>query len=147
MTNQKNPPNFHEQHKRDVIWQIWLPVGFGAIAMLTLGMLSIFSLQTGADASARWGHVATIWLILPFFIYGLIVFGFLAGGIFMVVKATSVLPGFTAIVQMYARLMAQKIQSLANKSVQPVLTTKSTQAAWRRFWLAFRYMILGGYHN
>jgi hypothetical protein len=145
--NQKNRLSFREQHKQDVIWQIWLPVGLGAIAMLTLGLLAAFSLQTGADSSMRWGHVATIWLILPVFVIGFFVLVFIAGGIFAIVKASSVLPGYAAIVQMYIQMLAQRIQTLADKSVQPVIKVRSTQAAVRSFWLALRYLILGGYHN
>lgn len=147
MTNQKTQLEFHEQHKREVIWQIWLPVGLGSIAMLALGLLAALSLQTGADASMRWGHVATIWLILPIFVIGIIFFGFLAGLIFAVVKLTNILPGYAAIVQMYTRIVSQKISTLADKSVQPVIKANSIQAAIRRFWVALRYMILGGYQN
>lgn len=147
MMNQKKPQDYREQHRRDVIWQIWLPVGLGAIALLALGLLAAFSLQTGADASMRWGHIAAIWLILPVFILGFFALFLLAGLIFAVVKVRSVIPGYSAIVQMYARIAAEKIHSLADKSVKPIMQVNSTQAGLRRFWVAFRYFILGGYHD
>src|SRR5512133_3544414 len=109
MMEKKSRQYFREQHKRDVIWQIWLPVVFGAIAILTLGILAAFSLQSGTDASVRWGHVATIWLLGPVFIVGLLIFIVVIGLIFAVVKVTEILPGYTSILQMYSRIITGKI--------------------------------------
>ncbi len=113
----KESSYFKEQHKREVLWQIWLPVGFGAIAMLALGLLSAFSLQSGADASIRWGHIASIWLILPVFVTGLFVFFFLIGVIIAVGKIASILPHYAEIIQMYMQLVS-KNTDFADKSVQ-----------------------------
>jgi len=147
MMDKKNRQYFKEQHKRDVIWQIWLPVAFGAIAMLTLGLLAAFSLQTGTDASVRWGHVATIWLMLPVFIVGLMIFILIIGIIVAVMKLTEILPGYTSILQMYARIITAKILTLSDKSVQPVVQVRTLKAASQRFWIALRLFLLGGYHN
>jgi hypothetical protein len=145
MTEEKSRLYFKEQHKKDVIWQIWVPVAFGALAMLALGLLAIFSLQTGADASARWGHVATIWLMLPFFVVILVIFIILTALIFGVTKLTSILPGYSAIAQMYARIMAAKVKNLADRSVSPFIQAEAVKAAAGRSWLAVRYLITGGY--
>ena len=147
MMEKKSRQYFREQHKRDVIWQIWLPVVFGAIAILSLGILAAFSLQSGADASARWGHVATIWLMLPVFIVGLLIFILIIGVIVAVMKVTEILPGYTSILQMYARIITAKILSLADKSVQPVVQIRTIKTASQRFWVALRLLIMGGYHN
>lgn len=145
MAEEKKKLSFKEQHKKDVIWQIWFPVGFGAAAMLALGVMAIFSLQTGTDSSARWGHVATIWLLLPVFFVGLVSFLFLAALIFGVTKLTAVLPDYSAIAQMYARILSARIKMLADRSAKPVIQTRSYKSMVSRFWLALRYLILGGY--
>jgi hypothetical protein len=147
MPNEKSRLYFKEQHKKDVIFQIWLPVGFGALAMLALGLMAIFSLQTGAESSARWGHVATIWLLLPVFIVGLISLSVLAALIFGVTKLTAILPDYSAIVQMYARMMAARVKNLADRSTSPIIQTRSVNAGIARFWVAVRYLILGGYSD
>lgn len=145
MMDDKNRLYFKEQHKKDVIWQIWFPVGFGALAMLALGLLAIFSLQTGADASARWGHVATIWLMLPGFIVGMIMFVVLAALIFGVTKLTAILPDYSAIAQMYSRILSDKVKNLADRSARPIIQLESISAVCKHSWLAIRYLILGGY--
>ena len=147
MTEIKNKQDYKAQHKKEVIWQIWLPVGFGAAAMLSLGLLAIFSLQSGSDASARWGDVAAIWVLLPVFVVGIIILSVLALLIFGVVKLTSILPAYSALAQYYIRLLSSKIQNLADRSAKPVIQTKSAGAAANRFWLALRYLIMGGYSD
>jgi succinate dehydrogenase hydrophobic anchor subunit len=147
MTEEKSRLYFKEQHKKDVIWQIWVPVIFGAVAMLSLGLLAIFSLQTGTDASARWGHVATIWLLLPGFVVLLMALIVLAALIFGVIKLTAILPDYSAIVQTYARILSARVKNLADRSVRPVIQTRSISAAGKRFWLAIRYLFLGGYSD
>jgi hypothetical protein len=147
MTEEKSRLYFKEQHKKDVIWQIWVPVIFGAIAMLSLGLLAIFSLQKGSDASARWGHVATIWLLLPGFVVLLMVLIVLAALIFGVTKLTAILPDYSAIVQMYARILSARVKNLADRSVKPVIQVMSISTAGKRSWLAIRYLFLGGYSD
>jgi hypothetical protein len=147
MPNEKSRLYFKEQHKKDVIWQIWVPVGFGAAAMLALGLMAIFSLQSGTESSARWGHVATIWLLFPVFIVGMISLSVLAVLIFGVTKLTAILPDYSAIAQMYARMMSAKVKNLADRSTSPVIKTRSINAGITRFWLAVRYLILGGYSD
>ncbi|BCY18293.1 hypothetical protein hrd7_21420 [Leptolinea sp. HRD-7] len=145
MAEEKKTLNFKEQHKKDVIWQIWFPVGFGAAAMLSLGIMAVFSLQSGTDSSARWGHVATMWLLLPVFFVGLISFLFLAALIFGVTKLTAILPDYSAIVQVYARLLSARVKILADRSVNPFIQIKAYKSMISRFWLALYYLILGGY--
>jgi len=147
MTEEKSRLYFKEQHKKDVIWQIWLPVVFGAAAMLALGLMAIFSLQSGTDSSARWGHVATIWLLLPVFIVGIGFLFVLAALIFGVTKLTAILPNYSAIAQMYARIMSAKIKNLGDRSVKPIIQVRSLNAAFTRFWVAVRFLILGGYSD
>jgi hypothetical protein len=147
MTEEKSRLYFKEQHKKDMIWQIWLPIGFGAAAMLALGLMAIFSLQSGTESSARWGQVATIWLLLPVFIVGIGFLVVLAALIFGVTKLTAILPNYSAIAQMYAMIISAKIKNLSDRSVSPVIQIRSLNAAFTRFWVALRFLILGGYSD
>jgi len=135
------------QHKHDVIWQIWLPIGFGAIAMFALGLLAAFSLRGGTEASVRWSQVATIWLILPIFVAGVFLFVLLTGLVFLVSRLKSVLPDYAMIFQYYAQMIADRIKSAADKSARPVITARAYKSAANRFWLALRYLLAGGYRD
>jgi len=143
MDEKKSRQYFLDQHRREVIWQIWIPVIIGVMIMLALGLLSALSLQTGTDASVRWGHVAAIWLILPFFVIGTLLLLLLIGLILGVTKITETLPDYASIVQMYARILAQKTLVLANRSTRPVIIIHSVRASKKRFWLTLRILFLG----
>jgi hypothetical protein len=147
MQNSMTKQDVLHQHKQDVIWQIWIPIGFGAVAVLTLGILSALSLQTGTDAAARWGHVATIWLILPFFLVGLMVFMLLTGTIVLVISAMGAVHEYAPLVQHYIQMIASRISGAADKTVQPVIQLRSERSALQRFWVTLRLILLGGYKD
>jgi hypothetical protein len=138
---------FQKQHRKEVFWQIWLPIGIGAVALLTLGVMAGLSLQVGTESAARWGNIAAMWLILPVFAVGLLSLFLLAGLIFGVVKLTQILPDYSEIVQMYAQRMTRLIKSTANKSVQPIMSIRSNNAALKRFFIGLQYLLFGGYND
>lgn len=147
MTEKKDHAFFAEKHRHEVLWQIWLPVGFGALAMFSLGFLAAFSLQTGSDASVRWGHVAAIWLILPLFVAGLIALIFLISLCVAFFKLTDLLPGYAIMVQNFINRLALRIQSLADRSIQPVIGLHAQKASIKRLSVAIRYLLLGGFRD
>jgi hypothetical protein len=138
---------YHKQHKKDVFWQIWLPIGIGAIAFLALGVMAGFSLQTGTESAARWGHIAVMWMIMPVFVAGLMSLLLLIGMIVGVSKIIQIVPKYSNIVLMYSQRLARAIRTLANKSTQPVLIFSSYKAALQHFWVAVQYALFGGYHD
>ncbi len=147
MTEKMNRAFFVEKHRQEVLWQIWLPVGFGALAMLSLGFLAAFSLQSGSDASVRWGHVAAIWLILPLFVIGVITLILLISLCVAVFKLTDILPGYAIMVQDFFQSIALRIQSLADKASRPVFGVRTQKAALQRLSVTIRYLLLGGFRD
>lgn len=146
--NEKNGRAFFvEKHRHEVLWQIWLPVCFGALAILSLGLLAAFSLQTGSDASVRWGHVAAIWLILPLFIIGFFTLILLVGLCVAVFKLTDILPGYAIIIQDLVKVISVRVRSMADKSLTPLIGLRTQKAALERLSITIRYMILGGFRD
>ncbi len=115
--------------------------------MFSLGFLAAFSLQTGSDASVRWGHVAAIWLILPLFVAGLIALIFLISLCVAFFKLTDLLPGYAIMVQNFINRLALRIQSLADRSIQPVIGLHAQKASIKRLSVAIRYLLLGGFRD
>lgn len=136
-----------DRHKREVIWQIWVPVGVGAVLVLVLGILSAFSLQTGSDSAARWSHVATIWLILPIFLIGLIGLLLISGLIVLMIHGKKAIHEYTPVILYYVRLVSARLTTLADRSVKPVIRTRSELSLWERFWLTLRLILLGGFKD
>lgn len=138
---------YHKLHQKEVFWQIWLPIGIGAAALLTLGIMAGLSLQGGTDSAARWGNIAVMWLILPVFALGLLSLFLLIGIIFGVFKLKQILPNYSSIVQMFAQRFSRVIRKYGNKTVQPIMTFRSSKAALKRFFVGVQYMIFGGYNE
>jgi len=135
---------YQKQHRKDVFWQIWLPIGIGAVAFLALGVMAGFSYQTGTESAARWGHIAVMWMLLPVFVIGMISLIILIGLIFSVFKLIQILPKYTIILQKYIQQIARVIRTSANKSVQPLMIFRSNKAAIHRFLVAIQYLLFGG---
>jgi hypothetical protein len=138
---------YQKQHRKDVFWQIWLPVGIGAAAFLALGVMAAFSLQTGSDSAARWGHIAVMWMILPLFVVGFAILALLLGLIFGVSKITQITPKYTGILLHYVQQIARAIRLYANKGINPIMVIRSTNAALHGLIVAVQYTLIGGYND
>jgi hypothetical protein len=138
---------YQKQHKKEVIWQILLPIGIGALAFLALGIMAAFSLQSGTESAARWGHIAVMWMILPVFAAGLFAFILIVGLNIGIAKIQQILPDYTEIVQIYAQKAFRLILGYANRSVKPIITIQTIKAQTQRFWLSVQYAIFGGYKD
>ncbi len=136
-----------DRHNREVFWQIWVPVGAGAFLVLALGILSAFSLQTGSDSAARWSHVATIWLILPVFLIGMISLLFISGLIILMIHGKKTIHQYTPVILYYVQMVSDRIKKLADRSVLPVIKTRSELSIGERLWLSLRLIFLGGFKD
>jgi hypothetical protein len=104
-----------------------------------------FCFPLGTDSAARWGNIAVMWLILPVFALGLLSLSLLFGLIFGVFKLTQILPDYSEIVQLYAQRISRIIRSTANKSVRPIMTFRSNNAAWKRLLIGLQFLVFGDY--
>jgi hypothetical protein len=121
---QRNPIT-HAVHRREVFWQVTVP--------LVIGTLIILSLATGVwfvsyNSASQAADISLIWLILPALIFTLI-FTFLLGGLtFGLIKLISILPPYAALVQNYFVLFNLKVTRAVNVAVEPVLKAASALA-------------------
>jgi hypothetical protein len=138
---------YQKQHRQEVIWQIWMPVVLGSFALLTLGVLAGFTLQSGSDSSARWAQISTMWLILPFFFIGILILLVLVGLIVGVTKLNQILPDYANIAQVYTQRVAAKVQNITLKSAQPIIILRGYKAAMDQFWSALQSLWAGSRQN
>jgi len=134
---------YQKQHKKEVLWQIVLPISLGAVAFLTLGIFAGYSLQSGTDAAARWSHIAIMWLLLPVFIVGFITIIFIMGMIFGVSKLFNIIPEYSVLFLSIAHRLNNFIRTGSNKAIQPVLFLRTIKSAINRFIVAFQYILTG----
>lgn len=127
---QRNPKT-HLEHKREVFWQITLPLLVGiAIILAAVGAIIFSTIQPVTDVE-RWADVSLIWLILPSLFFALILFAVLAGLIYAVSFLIRLIPRYTLIIQLYFEQARSKAGQLLDVSVEPIMRINSIWAAIR----------------
>jgi uncharacterized membrane protein SirB2 len=124
-------PKTHALHRREVFWQITVPLVVGILVLLAgVGAIVFFTIQPVTDVG-RWASVSLIWLILPSLIIALLFLALLAGLIYLVSFMSHRIPHYTLIIQLYVQQAKDKIGQLLNLSTEPILRINSLWAAIR----------------
>jgi uncharacterized membrane protein SirB2 len=124
-------PKTHALHRREVFWQITVPLVVGILVLLAgVGAIVFFTIQPVTDVG-RWASVSLIWLILPSLIIALLFLALLAGLIYLVSFMAHRIPHYTLIIQLYVQQAKDKIGQLLNLSTEPILRINSLWAAIR----------------
>lgn len=122
-----------EIHRRQVLWQIWLPVSLLVLTFIVLAGLSIIGTSYSADNSLHWSSISIIILILPLIPAGLIILLILAVSIYGLAKVLSILPVYSLVVRTYIFQLSFFVLVWTNRLVEPVLWLQSTSAAVAKF--------------
>lgn len=121
-------------HRRQVIWQIIFPVVLAAVGGVVLVVMVSLAAINGSTASSQWASIATIWLVLPLLVIGLLFALVTAGMIFLLARLTQKLPTFTHLVHTYLQIINIRLGILLNRVAQPQISTLSRWAALKAFW-------------
>jgi hypothetical protein len=109
------------QHRKERTTQIVLPVAIAAVLMIALIVLiSLVTFNSNGDVS-RWAAISTIWIIIPILLAGLILLAILIGLIYLMARAVSALPTYTAIAQDYVYKARAYIIRGADMVAKPVI--------------------------
>jgi hypothetical protein len=125
-------PKTHAAHRKDVGWQITLPLVIGCL-VLVLALAGVIWAAAGANPQVtRWADISLIWLILPALFFALLGLGVLVGITYLVSKLLGVLPGYARVVQNIFTNIHAKALKANDALVAPALKLKSWSAAARR---------------
>lgn len=134
--NAKLPQPLHESyrnHRRQLFWQILLPIMLTALLCLGLIVLiNIAAFRNGGDV-ARWAAVSTIWIVIPIMIGLIIVLALLAGLVYLMAKLLRVTPTYTGLAQEYVHKAALYIKRGADAVVKPIFLIDGVGASIRAF--------------
>jgi hypothetical protein len=108
-------------HKKQVLWQILVPLILGFLLIIGVTVLAIFSSTSDYDLSLHWANISLIALILVATVAGLIILILLIGLIYAVSKLGNITPTYTKMGQYYTFSAAIGIITWADKIVQPLL--------------------------
>ncbi len=130
-THLERNPKTHAAHRREVFWQIILPLLAGILLILAaVGAIIFSALQPVTDVE-RWAGVSLIWLILPALFFALLFLAVLAALVFGVSYLLRLIPHYAMVVQLFIERAKDKAGQLLNLSVEPVLRINSLWAAIR----------------
>lgn len=120
------PPN--PDHKRQVIWQIWLPLVLTILIFLGLGGLAISLTTRNHPVAGQWAALSVIIVILPTCLGGIFSLILLSFGIYITGKGVRGLPGITYKIQRIFRQLSTLILYYSNRLASPLISIKSRWA-------------------
>lgn len=127
-------PKTHAEHRREVFWQITLPLLLGILVLLAgVGAIIFSAIQPVTDLE-RWADVSLMWMILPSLFIALLVLVILSGFVYAVSFVYRLIPRYARIVQLYFELGKSKISQLSNLTIEPIIRLDT-------LWARVRYVL------
>jgi hypothetical protein len=121
------------KHRRQVVWQIILPITLTALLIVALIVLiNVATFRDGGDVG-RWAAISTIWIVVPIMIGMLVFLVLLAGLIYLMMKLLNITPTYTGMAQDYVYKAAGYIKRGADAAVRPVFFLEEIGAGIRAF--------------
>lgn len=127
------------RHRRQVLAQIWLPLGGSLVIALGLAVLAIFGTVNQSSEINRWGNISAIMMIIPNLLtslVGLIALLFIIRGVQSLYRN---LPRWMAKLQLVFVRITALTRNLTNRLVSPVISINTTSTKIG----TFRKKILG----
>jgi hypothetical protein len=121
----RNPVTL-QAHRKQVLWQITVPLVIAAIVILILAVL----VATGSPQGASlWADIALIWLLIPIMIASLIILVLLAGLVYAVIWLVRTIPAYALQVQNFMIMIASQVERLGNMLVEPIMRASAFLAS------------------
>jgi hypothetical protein len=129
------PQPVHESyrnHRRQLVWQILLPVVLAALLIVGLTVLVNIATFTANGDVERWAAIATIWIVVPIMIVSLILIALLTGLVYLMKQLLRITPTYTGRAQDFVHKIAMHIKRIADAIVKPVLFIDGIGASVKR---------------
>jgi len=126
----KRNPETYKQHRRQMFWYVFFPLGVGVILMVAVCVLPIVAVAQGGEVR-KWADISLMWIILPSMFFSLIPLALLAGSVYGLVRLFQVLPGWMFRLQGIFDRVRVTVRKYADKAVEPVIQVQSFTARIR----------------
>lgn len=116
----------YARHKQQRFWQILLPVGFGALVILfVLGLVIWIAVETETGGSvSQWADVSMIWLLLPAWLFAVVIAIFLFGFVALLARLLRILQIHSTKFQHLTNTVSNSLIAGANRLVAPIINVK-----------------------
>ena len=128
-------PPVHEsykRHRKQLAWQIILPVVISAILIVALIVLvNVATFRDNGDVG-RWAAISTLWIVIPIMVAGLIFLIILGGIVYLLKYLLQITPIYTGQAQDFVHKVAGYIKRVADATVKPVFFVDGIGASINR---------------
>jgi hypothetical protein len=121
-------PHTTQKHRKEVFWQITIPLAIGLIIVLAMAVGVTFA---SAPQASRLADISLIWLILPTMIIFLVFLVLTAGLAYGVIWLIGNLPPLAFRAHKFLIQLSVTVRKLSDKSVEPILRVESLKASLR----------------
>jgi hypothetical protein len=122
------------QHRKQMVWQVWVPLGVTLAIVLALAVLSIVGAVQGSPQVNHWGNISAILVILPVLFFGLIFMAIFGGGAYGLSKLLKKMPGWMLKVQLVMIQVAHTTRRAADTATKPVLAVNTFTTSVGTLW-------------
>lgn len=123
----------YKRHRREMMWQIVLPVAFAALLFIALIVLiNIATFNQGGDVG-RWAAISTMWIVIPVMVAGVVLLAILAALVYLMKQLLGITPKYTGIAQDYVNKAAVYVRRGTEMAVKPVLFLGGIGASVKTF--------------
>jgi hypothetical protein len=129
-------PRTEALYKRDVLWQITVPLVLAGVVvvglMAWLIVTTVLNFSVGAAAASVWGDVSLVFLTLPTMVCGLTAFALVAGLVYVMQIVLREVPFLFKRVQDTVALVAYRVSSVAERVAGVFITADARWAGVKR---------------
>jgi len=123
----------YKKHRKEIIWQIILPMVLTAILFIALVVLiNIATFRDNGDVG-RWAAVSTIWISIPIIIMALVFLVVLGGIVYLLMRLLRIAPIYTGKAQDLAYKVDGYARRAADAVVKPIIALNGIGASIEAF--------------
>jgi hypothetical protein len=125
-----------DSHRRQMIWQVWVPLGASIVIVLALEILAIVGAAQGSPQVDHWGAISAIWVILPVLLGGVLTLAIVGGLAYGVTKLLQKMPDWMLKAQLFMVHLALLVRRASDAATKPVMSANTLSARVSTFWQA-----------
>ena len=111
----------HLKHRRQMWTQVILPIALAALVLIAAALWTAMSVAGGGGDPARWAAIATIWLVLPFLVLGVLMMLALGTLAYLVAALENLIPPYSSRVQRFFFRIEAGARRVRQMAARPVL--------------------------
>jgi hypothetical protein len=121
-------------HRRQMLWQVWLPLGISIFIVLVLIILTVAGAAQDSPQISRWGNISAILVIIPVLFIGMLLSVIVLALVFGMTKLLKNMPGWMLSLQLRLVHISLVIRRIADSITKPIMTVNTSTARIRRLW-------------